>query len=389
MDYIKKALPGKLNKIGGIFLGLGVLILILTYMVEPTRAFFDYLWIYMFLVSLAVGSLALVALEYLVGATWSTPFRRIIEFFAALTPFLIILVIPLFLGLHNIFQWTNTDIVQGDSMLRSKSPYLNVQFFTIRTAAILILWLFFYTMITRNSVKQDTSGDPKLTKKNIRFSVLFAPLFVLTITVMGIDWMMSLEPRWYSTMFGVYYFAGTLVSAFSVATFGSVLLKRGGYLDERIKKDSFYSLGTLIFGFNIFWAYIAFSQFLLIWYADLPEETFWMLHRWEGNWKFVSIALLFIHFIIPFLILASRRAKTNLKLLRVMSLWMLCAHALDLYWLIMPAYFKGNASFGWSELSFPLFTAGLTILVFKFKADKKNLIPVRDPKLQAGFDFHL
>ncbi len=389
MDYIKKELPGKLYKIGGTLLASGVLILILTYMTEPARAFFDYLWIYMFLISIAIGSLALVALEYLVGATWSTPFRRIIEFFAALTPILIILVIPLFFGMHYIFQWTNSFIVQGDAMLMSKSSYLNIQFFAIRTGAILLLWLFFYTMITRNSEKQDSTGDAALTKKNIRYSVVFAPLFVITITVMGIDWMMSLEPRWYSTMFGVYYFAGTLVSAFSAAAFGSIVLKNGGYLDSRIRKENFYSLGTLIFGFNIFWAYIAFSQFLLIWYADLPEETFWMLHRWDYNWKFISIALLFIHFIIPFLILVSRGAKTNLKLLRIMSVWMLCAHALDLYWLIMPAYFRGNPAFSWNELSFPFLIVGLVMLVFKFKADKKNIIPVRDPKLQAGFDFHL
>lgn len=389
MDYIKKALPGKLNRTGGICLVLGVLVLAGTFLVEPARAFFDYLWIYMFLVSISVGSLGLVALEYLVGATWSTPFRRIIEFFAGLIPFLIVLAIPLIFGMHDLFHWTNTEAVNNDAVLKSKSGYLNVQFFMIRTFGILIIWFLFYFFLTRNSEKQDATGDPALTKKNIKLSVIFTPLFLLTLTVFSIDWMMSLEPHWYSTMFGVYYFAGTLVSAFSVATFGSVMLKTNGYLDQRIGKDSFYSLGTLIFGFNIFWAYIGFSQFLLIWYADLPEETFWMLHRWDGSWKYVSMALLFFHFVIPFLILTSRRAKTNLKLLKVMSLWMLCAHALDLFWLIMPAYFKGNASIGWCELSFPLVVTGLTVLVFKMKADKKNLIPVRDPKLQAGLDFHL
>lgn len=389
MDYIKKALPGKLNRTGGIFLGLGVLILVVTYLVEPARFFFDYLWIYMFLVSISVGSLGLIALEYLVGATWSTPFRRITEFFASLIPYLIILVIPLFFGMHDLFHWTNTEAVNADAVLKSKSGYLNEQFFMIRTFGILIIWNIFYSLLSRNSEKQDETGDPALTKRNIKLSVIFAPIFILSLTVFAIDWMMSLEPHWFSTMFGVYYFAGTLVCAFSVVTFGSVMLKTNGYLDQRIGKDSFYSLGTLIFGFNIFWGYIGFSQFLLIWYADLPEETFWMLHRWDGSWKYVTIALIFFHFVIPFLILTSRRAKTNLKLLKVMSVWMLCAHALDLFWLIMPVYFKGNASIGWCELSFPLVAAGLTIIVFKMKADKKNLIPVRDPKLQAGLDFHL
>ena len=291
--------------------------------------------------------------------------------------------------MHDLFEWANTNVVNSDAILKSKSGYLNIQFFMIRTFAVLIIWFLFYMFITRNSEKQDVSGDPVLTKKNIKLSVIFTPIFVITLTVFAIDWMMSLEPHWFSTIFGIYYFAGTLISAFSVAAFSSAMLKTNGYLDPRIGKDSFYSLGTLIFGFNIFWAYIGFSQFLLIWYADLPEETFWLLHRWDGSWKYVSMALLFFHFVIPFLILASRRAKTNLQLLKVMSIWMLCAHALDLFWLIMPVYFKGNASIGWCEISFPLVAAGLTIIVFKMKADKKNLIPVRDPKLEAGLDFHL
>jgi hypothetical protein len=187
----------------------------------------------------------------------------------------------------------------------------------------------------------------------------------------------------------VYYFAGTIVATMAINTYIAVRLKEGNYLVKEINKDHFYSLGTLMFAFNVFWAYIGFSQYLLIWYADIPEETVWMLTRWEGSWKIVSIALIFIHFVIPFLILVSRDAKTNLSLLRKMSIWMLCAHALDLYWLIMPTYSKEGAPFGWQELSFPLIVTGFVMIVFKLGASKKNLIPVRDPKLQDGLEFHL
>src|SRR4030095_8002834 len=389
MDNTIKKLPGSVYKTGGIMLAFGVIILLASFVFTPQRAFFDYLWIYLFLVSIGVGSLALVALEYLVGATWSTPFRRITENLASLIPVLIILVIPLFFGLQDLFHWTHTEAVEQDAILQGKSSYLNIQFFALRTGFCLLLWFLFYMLITRNSQRQDIDGDVKYTKSNITLSTIFTPFFVISITVTAIDWAMSLEPHWYSTMFGVYYFAGSVVAAFSATTITRVRLKAGGCLDPRINKDSFYSLGTLIFGVNIFWAYIAFSQFLLIWYADLPEETFWMIHRWEGSWKFVSISLLFFHFIIPFLILVGRNAKTNLGLLRIMAPWMLCAHALDLYWLIFPTLFKGGASFGWQELSFPLIVIGLTMVVFKYSADKKNLIPVKDPKLQAGLDFHL
>lgn len=389
MDYIKKQLPGSLMRTGGILLVLGVIILIAAFIFTPQRAFFDYLWIYLFMVSIGVGSLALVALEYLVGATWSTPFRRISEIFASAIPFLIILAIPLFFGLHDLYHWTHTEVVQNDPVLTSKSPYLNVEFFTGRTIFCLLLWVMFYFLITRNSEKQDIDGDPRYTKKNVTLSTIFAPLFVITITIAAIDFAMSLEPHWFSTIFGVYYFSGTVIAALAATTYASVKLKEGGFLDSALGNDSFYSLGTLMFAFNIFWAYIAFSQFLLIWYADLPEETFWLIHRWEGSWKAVSIGLLFFHFIIPFLILVGRNAKTNLQLLKVMAPWMLIAHALDLYWLIFPTLFKGDAAFGWQELSFPLIVTGLTMVIFKIGAEKKNLMAVKDPKMQAGLDFHL
>lgn len=389
MDYIKKQLPNSLMKTGGIMLVFGVIILILSFVFTPERAFFDYLWIYLFMLSIGVGSLALVALEYLVGATWSTPFRRITEIFASATPLLIILAIPLFFGLHDLFHWTHTDAVQNDPVLLSKSSYLNVEFFTARTIFCLLLWTMFYFLIARNSEKQDVDGNPVYTKKNITLSTIFTPLFVISITIAAIDFAMSLEPHWYSTIFGVYYFSGTVIAALAATTYASVKLKEGGYLDSALGNDSFYSLGTLIFAFNIFWAYIAFSQFLLIWYADMPEETFWMINRWDGSWKFVSIALLFFHFIIPFLLQIDRSSKTNFKSLKIISIWMLVAHALDLYWLIFPTLFKGNAGFGWQELSFPLIVVGLIMVIFKVSAEKKNLMAVKDPKMQAGLDFHL
>jgi MFS family permease len=302
---------------------------------------------------------------------------------------LIILAIPLFFGLHDLFHWTHAEAVENDAILQSKSPYLNVPFFMARTAFCLLLWVLFYFMLTRNSEKQDIDGDPKYTKRNVTLSTIFAALFVITITIAAIDWAMSLEPHWFSTIFGVYYFAGTVIAALAASTFASIMLKEGGYLDKSLGDDSFYSLGTLMFGFNVFWAYIAFSQFILIWYADLPEETFWLIHRWEGSWKFVSLALLFFHFVLPFLILVGRNAKTNLGLLKWMAPWMLVAHALDLYWLIFPTLFRGNASFGWQELSFPLIVIGLTMVVFKLSANKKNLMAIKDPKMQMGLDFHL
>jgi hypothetical protein len=389
MEYIKKALPDKFTKSGWILLGLGLIITAASFAVDTHRAFFDYLWAYMFLVSIGVGALALVALEYLVGATWSTPFRRIDEFLAAIIPVLVIMVIPLFFGMHDLFHWSHPDVVAEDQILQSKSAYLNMNFFTIRTIFTLAVWLFFFFIMIRNSEKQDLTGDPALTKRNNIFGTAFAPLFIITLTITAIDFMMSLEPHWFSTMYGVYYFSGTMVAAFSITTLFAVKLNQGHYLDPKINNEHYYSLGAMMFAFNTFWGYIAFSQYLLIWYADLPEETFWLLHRWEGSWKFVSIALIFVHFVIPFLVLVGRSQKTNPQILKFMAGWLLFAHALDLYWLIMPTYSVEGAVFSWQELGFPLLVAGVIMVVFKMRAEKRNLIPVRDPKLESGLNFHL
>jgi len=389
LDYQRKEILPITARTGWALLLLGGILITLAFVVDAKRAWFDYLWMYMFLVSIGVGSLALVNLEYLVGATWSTPFRRVSEFLAACTPLLIILVIPLIFAVHDLFHWAHPQAIETDEILKHKSPYLNLQFFIIRTAFCLVVWLVFYVLFIRNSERQDETGDVVYTKRNNGLAVVFTPLFFITITIMAVDWMMSLEPHWYSTIFGVYYFSGTVVAAFSAATIASILLKENGYFPPKLTNQSLYSFGTLIFGFNIFWAYIAFSQFLLIWYADLPEETFWLIHRLEGGWVYVSLALLVAHFIIPFLILLPRSAKTNPKTLKMMAIWMLLAHALDLYWLIMPTYGTEGPVFGWMEIGFLMAIIGLIILVFKLKADRKNLIPIKDPKLEAGLEFRL
>lgn len=389
MDYQKKPLPPLVGKIGFGLLGIGLILTILSFAVNSQRAFFDYLWMYMFLVSIGVGSLALVSLEYLVGATWSTPFRRITEFLASIIPVLVILVIPLLFGMHDLFHWDSKEALHADPILQSKSAYLNTNFFLIRVGIVFVIWLVFFFLFIRNSQKQDITKDPALTRQSIKFSAIFSILFILTISLTAIDWMMSLEYHWYSTMFGVYYFAGTVVCAFAASTYCSVMLNENGYLDKRIRNNNYYSFGTLMFGFNIFWAYIAFSQYMLIWYADIPEETFWVIMRMKGSWAYYSIGLVFVHFIIPFLILLPRSVKVNPKLLIIMSVWMLGAHAYDLYWLIMPTYYTQGFYFGWSELGVVMLGVGVVISVFRFRASKSNLIPVGDPKLESGLNFHL
>lgn len=389
MDYQKRDLPKKFSRTGFTLLGVGVVLIALSFLFQTERAFYNYLIMFMFIASIALGSLAIVGLEYMAGAIWSTPFRRIAEFLAAPIPFLPILVIPIILGAHTMYHWSHSETLANDALLQGKSSYLNMNFFIIRISVCILLWILFYYLLLRNSRLQDDSGDVKFTTRNIKLSVAFAPIFVITITFMAIDLMMSLEPHWYSTIYGIYYLAGTLVSGLAAFAFASVISIENKLLDSRISKRHLHSLGVLLFGLNVFWAYIAFSQFLLIWYADLPEETFWFMNRMQGSWAYLSLALVFIHFLIPFLILVPSRSKTDFKTLKTMGIWLLCAHYLDLYWLVMPTFSKEGVVFGWVEIGFPVAAAGLIIVLFKMKADKFNLMPIRDPKLESGIELSL
>lgn len=391
VNYEKKDLPVKLNKIGLILLAVGVLLGIVAFITDSARASFNYLIAYTFLISIGVGSLFLVTLEYVAGAVWSVPFRRVTEYLAGLIPLLFVLVIPLLFNMHDIFHWTHKEVVAQDEILKGKSSYLNVAFFVIRAFVLIGIWTIFYVILKRNSVRQDSSGEQKLTTINIRLSAIFIVLFAITISITSFDWLMSLEPHWFSTIFGVYYFSGTVIAAFAGVTIIVVLLKQNGYFPAKITNDHLYSLGALMFVFVNFWAYIAFSQYLLIWYADLPEETIWFLQRWEGNWAAFSIFLIVIHFLVPYVLLLSQPAKMDPKRLKIAAVILLFAHLYDLFWIVMPGMpgLETGYTFSWIDLVFPIAVVGFVILAFNFYARKKNLIPIGDPKLKRGLDFHL
>ncbi len=386
-ENTKRPMRPAVVRLGWILLALGVAVFLAAYALDGRRAAFDNVILFLFVTSLATGALLLIALEHIAGAVWSTPMRRIIEFLAGLTPLLPLIGLPLLFQMHELFHWTHVEAVAGDALLQEKSPYLNVPFFIFRFAGVCLLWILFFWLFTRNSLKQDSTGDQKLTTRNIRLAAVFLPVFAITLTVTAIDWGMSLEPHWYSTIFGVYYFSGAALAGVAVATLAVVLLMEAGYLPQ-LRKDHLYSLGALLFAFVNFWAYIAFSQFLLVWYANLPEETFWFMHRWEHGWQVVSIALIVVQFAVPYFALLPQEAKMDVKRLKIMAIWILAARLLDLYWVVMPS-FGETITLGWQELGIPLVAAGLGIVLLGWKMQRENLIPVGDPKLARGLEFRM
>jgi hypothetical protein len=388
-NYVKAELPKSVGKTGVAFLLVGIVAAILAFVLEPARASFSSLLLFVYLMGLGMCSLFLVALEYLTDAVWSVAFRRISEFMTPLIFIAPLFAIPVLFNMHDVFHWSHQEAVQTDKILQWKSPYLNMSFFLIRFIAIVgIMTLFFY-LIIRNSGKQDKNPDQKYTRINVKLAAILIPFFGISITLISIDWLMSLEPHWFSTIFGIYYFAGSLLSAFAVLTLFSVKLKEWKILPDFLGRDHFYNLGAFMFAFVNFWAYIAFSQLLLIWYANIPEETFWFIAKFNGSWKYFSIGLILVQFIIPYAALVSQPSKSNYKRLKIMSVWIIFAHLYDLYWLVMTTFDKNGIVFGWIEIGFIILGIGVVLLLFRFVYAKRNLIPVGDPKLNRCINFHI
>lgn len=384
-QYQKKDLPPVVGQVGFGLLGLGLLLALASFAVDPLRTKFISIMLFMFLAGIGITSLFMVAIEYLAGAVWSTPLRRIFEMFSSLILILPVFALPVVFSMQDLYEWTH----KTDEILARKAAYLNQPFFMVRLAIIIGLWIVFYKLFTGNSLKQDTTQDQSLTAKNVKLSALFIPVMGLSITALSIDFLMSLEPHWFSTIFGVNFFIGSLAAALAVITIAVVLLNENGYLHPGTVRDHYYSLGFGLIAANIFWMYTAFSQGMLIWYANIPEETPWYLHRWDGDWKIITLAQIVIHFIIPFFLLVQRKNKRNPNRMLFASVWILFAHMFDLYWVVMPAYRPQGPIVGWNELGFVILAAGVIITVFHQQTKRKNLVAVGDPKLQRGLEFRL
>ena len=244
--------------------------------------FFSYLVAFCYFLSLAIGGLFFVIVQFATRAGWSVVVRRVAEHLMSTLPLFVPLFIPIAIGLHELYHWTHAEAVSTDPLLTAKSPYLNERGFYFRAAAYFAVWVTLARLFHARSIKQDSSGDVGLTKKMQVLSGPAIALFAFTVTFAAFDWIMSLDPHWYSTMFGPYFFAGAVVSEFALLAVLHILLQRAGGFGQ-VNAEHYHDLGKLLFGFTVFWAYIAFSQFMLIWYSNIPEETLWYAHR-GGPW---------------------------------------------------------------------------------------------------------
>lgn len=353
------------------------------------RFSFAYLHNFSYFLSLALGALFFVAIQHITKATWSVVVRRIAEVCAATLPVLAFFALPLILLAGSLYAWTDTSAATPGSLLAVKLPYLNVPFFAVRLGIYFAVWSYLALRYLRDSLKQDKTGDPAITTSLQRMSAPALVLYGLTITFAAFDLLMSLDYEWFSTIFGVYFFSGSIVGFFALLPVLIFFLQLSGRLKRSITIEHYHDMGKLIFAFMVFWTYIAFCQYFLIWYANLPEETAWFLKRQTGDWSIFSLALIAGHFVIPFLYLISRGIKRNKILLLIGALWMLVWHWLDLYYLIMPELTPGGSNLPLHPLDLLCFIGlgGIFLAAMAKIAGRHSLIPVGDPRLGESLKF--
>ena len=341
----------------------------------------------LFVSSVALGALFFVLVHHATQAGWSVVVRRLAENAMATLPWLALLFVPLLLDLGNLFPWSRADAAAGDPLLAHKQPYLNVPFFVLRTALYFAVWSALAIWFGRLSRLQDRTGDPELTRRMRRASAPGLLLFALTVTFASFDWLMSLQPNWYSTIFGVYFFSGSMVAFFAFLSQVAIAARRAGLLAEVISPEHLHDLGKLLFAFVAFWAYIGFSQFFLIWYGNLPEETVFFAARLAGSWRQASVLLALGHFVAPFFFLLPRTIKRNTSALAAGAAWMLLMHLLDLYWLVMPNLHPAGMAPSLLDAAALIGSSGAFLAAFGWSLRRQALVPLRDPRLPESLLF--
>jgi len=346
-----------------------------------------YLVTFAFFLSISLGGLFFVLLEHCTRAGWSVVARRVAEAVAANVWVMAILVIPVVLGMNHLYHWTDAAAVAHDPLLEAKVGFLNPTFFMIRLAIYFLIWGALATFLHRTSVAQDASGDPVLTLRMERVSAPGMVLFALSLNFAAFDLLMSLDPHWFSTIFGVYYFAASVVAFFAVMPKIIYGLQMRGILKNAITVEHYHDFGKLLFAFVVFWAYIAFSQYMLIWYANVPEETEWFLKRQTGEWTTVSLLLLFGHFVLPFLLLVSRFIKRRPLLLAITGGFVAAMCWVDMYWLVIPEFSPGIARFGLLDILCFLGMNGVWSAAVVWRLSRHSAIAEKDPRLEESLVF--
>jgi hypothetical protein len=353
---------------------------------DPTQFLRSYLIAFVLWLSVALGCFALVMLQHVATGGWGVVLRRTLEAASRTIPRFALLFAPIVIGLPRLYPWARPEVVREDHLIAHKAAYLNAPFFIGRAVFYFVVWAGFAFMLSRLSLAQDRSGDARLSRKMRLVSAGGLVFYCLTTTFAAIDWLMSLSPHWYSSIFGVYVVGGQAVAAMSFAILAALYLARQSSMAGALKPRHFHDFGKLLLAFVMLWSYFALSQFLVIWAGNLPEDIPFFTDRLRGGWNAVSLGLVLFHFALPFMLLLSRDLKRSAPKLAAVAGLLLVMRWVDIYWLVAPAFHPGRLSFHWLDIVAPVAVGGAFVHFFAGELATRPLLPVREPLLKEALE---
>jgi hypothetical protein len=354
---------------------------------NPTQFLRSYLLAYLFWISLTLGCLAIVMLHHLIRSAWGALILRLMEAGARTLPLMAGAFVPVLIGLGSLYVWTRADVVAGDVLLQHKRPYLNVPFFILRSAGYFAVWSALAFALSRWARQLEQATEPAAAAPLQRRLGLWSgpglAVYALTVTFATIDWIMSLEPHWYSTIYGVLCIIGQLLVTLAFAIVVLARLAHVAPFADVVRPTHVHDLGNLLLAFVMLWAYVSFSQFLIIWSGNLAEEVSWYLHRTRGGWEGIAILLLVTHFALPFILLLSRASKRRLPILALIAGILIGMHWLELFWLVVPAFHPASLHLHWLDIAASIGMGGVWIAVYLQQLRGHAMLPSNDPRFST------
>lgn len=369
-----------------VLISIGVLSFILGFIFDSKRTWANYLLNNYYFLSLAIGAAFFCAIQYISQAGWSAAFKRIPEAMAAYIPFAAVFFLILFFGMHSIFEWTHEEVVQNDHLLQHKSPYLNVPFFFIRVVVFFTVWTILSKILRRLSLKEDEFGGMEYFHKSEFYSKVFIFVIAFSFTLFGVDVLMSLEPHWFSTLFVAKSFVAAFLHGSSIITLIVIILSRLGKF-EILNHSHLHDFTRYIFMTSILWGYFNFAEFMIIWYGNIPEETSWFVHRWEGVYKILFFVNIFINWFVPFIVLMPRKTSRSKMVIVPVIILLMIGQYTELYYIIWPPTVH-EAKFGLLEIGTFIGYLGLFAWVVSTWLAKANLVPKNHPYLEESISHH-
>jgi hypothetical protein len=367
---------------------LGVVLAVAGFFMSGIDQFYQaYLVAYTFWMGVILGSMALLMVQHLSGGVWGIILRRPFEAAVRTLPIMTVLFLPIVFGMNSLYHWTHPD--PNDTVIQLKIAYLNPTAFLIRQVIYFAIWNTICFLLTKWSAEHDRTGDPALVNKMSKLSGAGLLIYGLSVTFAMVDWTMSVNPHWFSTIWGMLYAGGQGLSAFAFGIIVLLMLAQTAPLNRVLTSDHFHDLGKLLFAFLMLWAYLSFSQFLIIWSANLPEEIPHYLDRWENSYRYLSVFIVVGHFILPYALLLSRDLKRNMGKLRIIATWILLARVADYYWHIVPELRTGGLQISLLDVALPLALGGIFISLFVSQLGGRALLPVNDPDLEKALHHHV